>query len=207
MGVLVMTEELIARIQHRADQPSTRTDHAEISVPPRFAPVTAVELARAEQELGFGLPPFLAQVYRRVGNGGFGPAYGLIGLPGGFAHDEGSSIVELYDSYHSHYPNTPDWQWPERLVPICNWGSAIFSCVDCHTGSIITFDPGQQPEGEPMTLAFAKSHSDVAAWFDDWVNGIGIWDKMYEHDPAHDKEIIDPFTRKRMVVRGKRFRW
>src|SRR6266404_724628 len=33
--------------------------------------------------------------------------------------------------------------WPERLVPICNWGCAVYSCVDCSTSEYLmtVFDP------------------------------------------------------------------
>jgi hypothetical protein len=201
-----MAEELIARIQHRADDPRTRTDTAHISVPPRFSPATASALAQSERRLGFSLPPFLGEVYQRVGNGGFGPGYGLIGLPGGFAHDEEKSIVELYQSYHVTSEDDPTWQWPDGLVPICDWGCAIFSCVDCNKGSIITFDPAEQPEGAPMALAFAQSHPTVAAWFEDWVNGVKLWDKMFERDPAGDFMGTNPFTRKPIVIQKRRLR-
>ena len=201
-----MSDELIARIQRRADEPTTRTDNSDIALPPRFPPVMSAELSLAERRLGFGLPAFLAEVYQAVGNGGFGPGYGVIGLPGGFKHDEGRSIVEMYQSYHVTSADDPTWHWPDGLVPLCDWGCAIFSCVDCSTGAIITFDPGEQPEGELMTLAFAQSHFSVAAWFEDWVSGIRLWDKMYERDPAADRVITNPFTQKPVVVHKRRLR-
>jgi hypothetical protein len=201
-----MTEDLIARIQHRADDPLTRTDNAGIALPPRFPPVSGTELARSERRLGFRLPSFLAAVYQQVGNGGFGPGYGLIGLPSGFAHDDGKSIVELYESYHITSPEDPTWQWPDGLVPLCDWGCAIFSCVNCQAGSVITFDPGEQPEGAPMTLAFAQSHATIADWFEDWVNGIKLWDKMFERDLAGGQVLTNPFTREPMVVHKRRLR-
>src|SRR5258708_13239995 len=40
-------------------------------------PVTGEDLAQAEAQLGFGLPSFLRRLYLEVGNGGFGPGYGL----------------------------------------------------------------------------------------------------------------------------------
>ncbi len=201
-----MAEDLIARIQDRAADPRTRTDQADIALPPRFPPASGAELARSERRLGFRLPPFLGEVYQQVGNGGFGPGYGLIGLPGGFAHDEGKSIVELYHEYHVDSPDDPSWQWPDGLVPVCDWGCAIFSCVDCHAGSVVTFDPGERPEGAPLKSAFAESHAKVAAWFEDWVNGVSLWDLMYERDPAGDKVITNPFTRKPLVIHKRRLR-
>ncbi len=166
-----MPEDLITRIHRRAGDPRTRIGSADNALTPRFPPASARQLDDFEQRFGFRLPWFLAHVYQRVGNGGFGPGYGLIGLPGGFSHDEGKSIVELYESYQEY----PRWQWPDGLVPICDWGCAIFSCVDCQSGSIVTFDPNQLHEGAPMTLAFAVSHASVAAWFEDWVNGVKLW--------------------------------
>ncbi len=201
-----MPGNLISRIRARADNPRTRTDNVDIALPPRFGAVSASTLADTEQRLGFRLPSFLAEVYQQVGNGGFGPGYGVIGLAGGFAHDEGKCIVELYESYNVTSPQDPSWQWPAGLMPICDWGCAIFSCVDCYTGSIITFDPGEQPEGEPFSLAFAQSHPTVAAWFEDWVNGVKLWDKMFEHDPAGDRVITNPFNQKPFVVHKKRLR-
>jgi hypothetical protein len=200
-----MADDLIARIRRRADDPRIRTDSADISLTPRFQPVTASVLSQAERRLGFRLPPFLSEVYRKVGNGGFGPGYGLIGLPGGYA-DEGRSIVELYQSYRAPAPNDPDWQWPEWLVPVCNWGCAIFSCVDSRSGAVHTFDPNSLEPGVPMALAFAESHASVAAWLDDWANGVQLWDKMFEHDPEGDKPGINPFTSEPIVFRKMRLR-
>src|SRR5262249_31445331 len=135
-----------------------------------------------------------------------GPAYGLIGLPGGFVDDQGKSIVDLYESYHVTDPEDETWQWPDGLVPMCHWGCAIYSCVDSHTGSVITFDPGKQPEGKPLMLAFAQSHPSVAAWFEDWANGVKLWDQLFERDPAGDSVITNPFTGEPFVVHKRQLR-
>lgn len=64
-----------------------------------------------------------------------------------------------------------------------------------NTEAVVTFDPGEQPEGEPLSLAFARSHSSVTGWFEDWVNGVRLWDKMYERLPGDDLLFTNPFTR------------
>jgi hypothetical protein len=173
-----MPEDLIARIRHRADNPSTRVDLGRVSS--RFPPVTPSAISQAEHRIGFGLPSFLADVYQRVGNGGFGPGYGLIGLPGGYLHDDERSIVELYELYRAADSDAPTWwQWPDGLVPLCDWGCAIFSCVACDTGAIITFDSNQlDAESGRITEALAQSHSSVAAWFEDWVKGVKLFNKI-----------------------------
>lgn len=38
----------------------------------------------AEAKMGLGLPPLLRELYTQVGNGGFGPGYGVFGLEGGY---------------------------------------------------------------------------------------------------------------------------
>ncbi len=43
-------------------------------------PVDASTVAQAEAALGFPLPALLADLYLRIGDGGFGPEYGLLPL-------------------------------------------------------------------------------------------------------------------------------
>jgi hypothetical protein len=201
-----MDDELIARIQRRADVRRTQTYHPQAARPPRYPPATAAVLSDAERRLGFPLPPFLAEVYLRVGNGGFGPGYGLIGLPGGHTGDAGGSIVELYESDRTPVPAWPTWQWPEAVVAFCEWGCAIHTCVDCRSGAVLTFDPPSFQEGQPMAQAFAQTHASVAAWFEDWVNGVRLWDKMFEIDPEGDVTITNPFTGEPTVIKTRRLR-
>jgi hypothetical protein len=200
-----MADDLMARIQCRADDPRTRTDNADIALTPRYPPATQDELMRAEARLGFRLPAFLGKVYMGVGNGGFGPGYGLIGLPGGYLND-GESIIDLYQSRHVISPNDPDWKWPDGVVPVCDWGCAIFSCVDYYSGVVVTFDPAPLETGIPMSLAFAESHTSVYAWLDEWANGMRLWGKTYEHDPDEDGPGTNPFTGKPIVYRKLRLR-
>jgi hypothetical protein len=201
-----MSDDLIARIRQRADDPRTRTDSFDPGFPPRFPPATDASLTDAERRLGFALPPFLAAVYLRVGNGGFGPGYGLIGLPGGHTGDEGVSIVELYESRRVSDPHDLNWNWPEMVVPFCEWGCAIYSCVDCRSGGIQTLDPNALPPAGPMSRAFAQTHSSVVAWFEDWVKGVPIGDKMFEVDPDGDQTITNPFSGEPVTVRRRRLR-
>src|SRR5690242_3913384 len=46
-------------------------------------PADRVGVARDERRLGFTLPALLKRLYAEIGNGGFGPGYGLIGLTNG----------------------------------------------------------------------------------------------------------------------------
>jgi SMI1 / KNR4 family (SUKH-1) len=201
-----MSDDLIPRIRQRADDPHTRTDSFGPGFPPRFPPASEATLADAERRLGFALPSSLAAVYVHVGNGGFGPGYGLIGLPGGYTGGENGSIVELYETRRNPDPSDTNWVWPEAVVPFCEWGCAIYSCVDCRLGSVQTFDPNALRPGEAISRAFARTHPTVAAWFEDWVNGVRFGDKMFERDPDGDRTITNPFTRQPAVIYGRRLR-
>jgi len=91
--------------------------------PPKVAPPLKNGDAEAsEAELGFAVPAFLKLLYGKVGNGGFGPGYGLIGLMSGATDDQGNNAVGAYQLYSSSDPSDPTWNWPERLLPICTGG-------------------------------------------------------------------------------------
>jgi hypothetical protein len=201
-----MAEDLLTRIRVRADDPRTRTNNFDPGFPARFAPAPEAALSDAVRRLGSPLPAFLARVYLEVGNGGFGPGYGLIGLPGGYTGDEGGSVVDLYESRRAWATDGRGQRWPEAVVPFCEWGCAIYTCVDCHSGAVLTFDPNTSDWDAPAGLAFGQTHPSVRAWFEDWVEGVSLWAKMFEHAPERDATIINPFTRQPFVVRGQRVR-
>lgn len=48
-----------------------------------FPPVSEIALMDAEKALKLELPALLRHLYFEVGNGGLGPGFGLLGLPGG----------------------------------------------------------------------------------------------------------------------------
>src|SRR5579885_20602 len=91
-------------------------------------PVTEEDIAYAEALLGYPLPPFLKRIYLEVGNGGFGPGYGLASL----LTPEGESAHVYRSIVHTtlHYRGR---SWPETLLFLCDWGCAIYSSVDCST--------------------------------------------------------------------------
>lgn len=145
------------------------------------APVaTGVGIAADEARLGFVLPPLLKRLYAQVGNGGWGPGYGLIGLSGGMPDDTGRTAVEDYLLRTSGpNPDEPDWRWTEGLVPICHWGCAIYSCVDClqQRSPMILFDPNV--DAPSLADAFFPEQVNFDEWIGLWADGIDLWDRMY----------------------------
>lgn len=154
-------------------------------------------IARAETILGRSLPGLLRDAYRHVGNGGFGPGYGLLQLLPDPRSVDVESVVGLYAAFCAPDLEDAAWLWPVDLVPFCDWGCAIRTCVDCSTpdGAIMTFDPNVRGPGEPMSKGFAATHPSLKSWFADWLAGIKIWDQMFEPDPSRAVPGINPFTK------------
>jgi hypothetical protein len=139
-------QSIIARVREQAAGPGMRP------------PVSAAEVEEAERQLGFPLPDLLRELYLTVGDGGFGPSYGVLPLlkpePGGMGHE---SVVLLY-ALLRHDPS-----WPERLLPFLDWGCAIASCVDCLSLSL----PVIRYEEE----VFTPEAPSLEHWLNDWLAG------------------------------------
>src|SRR5512140_527975 len=97
-----MTQELIALIRKRIAKPKLIHDMAEgMSNPPQMkAPATPEQMAATEAVLGFALPPLYRQILSEIGNGGFGPGYGLFGVQGGHVDFDQRSLIEVYRQTH-----------------------------------------------------------------------------------------------------------
>lgn len=164
-------DELIAALRVKAANVESR------------APASIAALERTEAALGFSIDPFLRRVYLEVGDGAVGPGYGTLPLEG-------------EESLASTYTNVCADDWPKELLPVWNWGDAIWSCVDT-AGRLVTIDD----VGEPMLTDFT-----TRTWLRAWVDGVHLWNELFD-----DKEvtILDPFTRKpvttkaRNVVKGR----
>jgi len=152
---------LIERIKERVADPARRTDDAQPCNSIVAAPAAPAEVDAAEAALGFGLPSLLRRLYVEIGNGGFGPGYGFIGVPTAdtvarrrrFIENHYRNIqrpredpnwwpaelvpvsdFDIVETYRRHLTADladPAWRWPERLAPICHLGCGMFEYVDC----------------------------------------------------------------------------
>jgi hypothetical protein len=167
-----LSPETVVELAARASSLETDMGWEGFQRPPEFhPPITTVEVEDAEARLGFRLPGVVRQLYTEVANGGFGPGYGLVGLIGGARSDLGDDAVELYLTFRQPDPEDPGWGWPEALLPICHWGCAIYSCVDCRENDapVIRFDPNQV-EGD-WSIAFAAEGRTFDGWLEGWLHG------------------------------------
>jgi hypothetical protein len=171
-------------IRERAEDPRTRTDRATLIEARAFLPATREQIEAAEVSLDFSLPAFLCRVYTAIGNGGFGPGRGLIGVPGGATDEHGNSIVDLYDSYAASNPDDDAWRWPDRLVPICHWGESVYSCADCSDseGAVVCFDLTEYEPGRDLKDLMVPQHPSIERWLEAWAEGIDLWREMYPLD-------------------------
>jgi hypothetical protein len=136
-------------------------------------PASPQEIGQLECALGMRLPPFVREVYLSIANGCFGPGYGLMPL---IRHsiDEGEeTVLAVYESLRQPDPEDPAWAWPKDLLPICDWGCAVRSCVDCSSdaGAVVRFDPNGHGPGVPWDLAFEVESPSIRAWLVSWASG------------------------------------
>jgi hypothetical protein len=149
-----------------------------------------VKIADDEERLGFPFPPLLKRIYIEIGNGGFGPGYGLIGLTGGVPDDTGSTAPETYNQFRGGDRSDPTWRWPHGLLPICHWGCAILSCIDCTDPNfrMRIFDPNLR-QGNWVDDCFFEESDGFGIWIRAWAYGTDLWDAMYGTD-GHIARIL-----------------
>jgi hypothetical protein len=143
-------------------------------------PAGEAELAEAEDRFGFRLHPLLRRLYLEVANGGWGPEYGACGLITGARPDTprfGMVGWVLSMREPEADPDGPErWPgWPDGLVPVCTWGCAIWSCVDCRSaeGRVIRFDPNAVGtfDGDPWRAVWLPERPSLREWLIDWLEG------------------------------------
>jgi hypothetical protein len=102
-------------------------------------------------------------MYLEVGNGGFGPGYGILGVEGGHTDDTHKTAVDLLGADYLQAAAT-------ALLPLCHWGCAIYSLVDCATpdARMWGFDPNPAPED--VDALFPQDDT-LNAWLSRWVSG------------------------------------
>ncbi len=134
-----------------------------------------------EQTLGFALPPLLKRLYLEVGNGGWGPGNGILGLTGGAKDDLGCTAVEDYLGRRASSPEDPAWRWPEGLLSICHWGCGIYSCVSCLEPGfpMVVFDPNAHDDGQGWADAFYAEDIAFDRWMRLWAEGQDLWERLY----------------------------
>jgi hypothetical protein len=162
--------------------------------PAPFPPASKGAIDEAEAWLGFGIPEFLKTIYLEIGNGGFGPGSDglLIGVSGGYASDLGT-IVDVYEAFKKEAKYLGS-EWLAGLLPFCEWGCNIYSCVSCNDIRLPVY------MSEVSSLR-PQSYT-LDGFMEMWAAGIDI--QTLDVVPTEMVEIVNPFTRKKMYVKVRR---
>jgi len=153
---------------------------------PELLPLATVEAVKAAQDaVGFHFPTLLERLWIEVANGGFGPGYGLFGVEGGLADDDMALTTAPYCLASLETGLMPEPSdsaggtseadgpaefapWPEKLVPICEWGCQHLSAIDCATPEGQMVDLVEGFERKPKRMTFVQ-------WMEAWVSGVELW--------------------------------
>jgi hypothetical protein len=178
-------DKVLQGLRARRADPATRIDMSTIQAPSLYEVASASTLAAAEEAMGLKLPALLERIYAEVGNGGFGPGGGLIGLMGGYPDSEGRVLPDKYEFLRSR-------GWKEGLLPLWDWGDAAWSCIDASTleGNVITMDES----------GYTLTRFSLASWLEGWIQGVDLHSEIFEIGEA---SILNPFTRRPMTVKRR----
>mgnify|MGYP001181036098 CR=1 FL=1 len=169
-----------------------------------FPPATEEQLAQSEEILEFPLPPALRALYASVANGGFGPGYGIIGAVDGFGPGDG--VYDIVQGFYlfcdesrqvplETYAESPGSQhfilpndcWPDRVLPLCSWGCAMYDFIDADTGRICqreitdpdypVWDDGTGRDYPPWQdprrrLIITRTEMTLEDWLTRWLDGV-----------------------------------
>lgn len=151
---------LIKRLQERNADRTRATDGG---IHPRkpVLPTTVKELQVVEKDLGFDLPDLLKAIYSQVGNGGFGPQYGIVGIkcaPGPI------TLEACYRKMMKLDKENAIWRWPQHLLPLADFGCGMWCCIDCNSQRhpLFLWDPNDLDEG--LSGAEARLNWGSAFW-------------------------------------------
>jgi hypothetical protein len=136
----------------------------------RVAPASPSSVSTAEAVIETRLPSLLRRLYLEVANGGFGPSGGVLGVDelGPLVSGAAVSIVEAYQRFRS----LPDFPPPVGMVPLLDWGCALWSLVDCR-GPVARMW-GWDYDSDPTAPLFPDQLT-LAEWFEAWLNSALEW--------------------------------
>jgi hypothetical protein len=136
---------------------------------------TPAEVGAVEGRLGFHLPELLRRLYTEVGNGGYGPVFGLLPLTVMSLGDDAppEAEFELAGDY-ARLVRRYGAEWPAGLVPAFYCGCTVFEFVNCRSpdGPVVWFDEGTEELSELLAREPVPS---LAARLETWLAGEQPW--------------------------------
>lgn len=161
-------DDLVHLMRKRASDSRRMCDACQDVERRAYPPASPAAVEKAEEALAMKLG-LIRRLYVEVGNGGFGPGYGFVGVEGGYDED-GRCLVGVHQFLSSVYTDK-ELQWNE-LLPICTWGSAIWSCVK------------QPAKNGPICTLHEKGLNELSynlrSWLEAWLDGVSLWREMFD---------------------------
>lgn len=159
---------MIDRLKHRVQTDPSIDMHHLTDIRPQ-PPVSSAELAAAEEQLGFDLPPLVRDLYTHVADGGYGPGYGL------------GRLSELVERGREFAEAGTTNLWPARFLHLCWWGCDYFSGVDCSSpaSAVLRFVPDDWTAD-----ALVPEAESLEEWLDAWLRGECLWDRVQAEPDA-----------------------
>lgn len=159
-------------------------------------PIEPISLEECEQHLGFKIPVILRDIYLYVANGGIGPDSDTMqdgtilraiknNTESGFP-----SIVEVYMFLKQPLKDNKLWVWPNKLLPFCDWGCGMYSCIDCSRSNLplYLYDSNVQLFDEECAPVILKHTLVFDEWMKLWANKAPLWEEM----EALPRPVITP---------------
>lgn len=171
---------LFEQIQARASNPETRIDMTGFSSKEPLSSVLSIEqINQIETELGFPLPDILKQCYLHIGNGGFGPGYGLLPLIASKKYLTGEDEESVL-SFSKEFISCEFSFWEKSCIPLVHWGCGIYSFMDLAQPekNIVIFDGNNFEEDVPESGVFETTRN-LQSFLEAWVNDVNIWEEMF----------------------------
>ena len=149
-------------------------------------------IVQAERRLGFGVPRPYVDILTRIGNGGFGPGGGLLGLPPAGYMDPDAPVDPVQFYLEGRACDDARLRTPTGLLLLCCWGAGpsgltTFSYVDALTeGFPVVTDETLEDRVEYYVVA-----PSLVEWLGLWVAGADVEASMYE--TVGQRELRNPF--------------
>ena len=169
---------------------------------PPLTPASPAAVEEAEGLLGHPLSLLLRRLYLEVGNGGFGPGYGILGVRGGHPEIPGDdyhhTAVDLYRQARSG--SFTAWRrMPAGLLPVCYWGCGIFSLVDCADREATMW--AWDPKGFPHDNLDVPGSACPGEWYSTWPSSEAGTPNPAPHDDIGKALFPQSMTFREWLVR------
>jgi hypothetical protein len=124
-------------------------------------PLNEKDVAKVEASLGFRLPESLRSLYLTIGDGNFGPYFGIRRL---------SNWARDYQKLRTDLREERGHEWPEALLPLVFLNGRRV-CLDRHSGEVIFWDrPAKRCSIRKWDASFVRHSATLEEWLERWVD-------------------------------------